>query len=531
MKLKLLLSAILLPLIIFAQEDNTSQSIELPDFVITGVQTVNIPMAKKIKPQLVTMLSKEFITPIFSPEMFALSAISKPVVPNLELLAKRESINGQLRVGAGLYTLPQGELNIGKSFKHASLFGTVFGLNEREYIDNAGYNISGGSINSDFFVSNKSGFLPGLNVFFNLQYFRDSYKFYGSDSSDLERKTQTTNVAFGIKNTLNRNFKYGFKLSGNIFDIAENNFGESRLTADAFIDLMVSSFGIHSDAQFINQDLTNNPTGKTNYSYLSTDSRAVFQINSSVQLKAGINLAVYNGNSFFAPGGNATIKLNEAVTFIAEYSPGTKFFGAGEMKNQNRFAVFDSTDNIIEREKHKLKAAIRYQFLQYIEISGGASYSVFDNYVYYQDKKTPGLFDVENTDGVKSFSIFGNFMFHAGPFGYFYGEAVFRNVEDSDKNLLPYNPKLFSSLIYGYIFENGFTIKSKIDYHSAVYTDIQNSMELPPYFNLALMFEYELFSNLRLTFDLNNLINRKNYLWSGYQEKQLDFVAGVDYRW
>ena len=59
MKLKLIISACLIPFIIFGQENNTGQSIELPDFVITGVQTVSIPTAQKQKPQLISMLSKE----------------------------------------------------------------------------------------------------------------------------------------------------------------------------------------------------------------------------------------------------------------------------------------------------------------------------------------------------------------------------------------------------------------------------------------------------------------------------------------
>jgi outer membrane receptor protein involved in Fe transport len=145
--------------------------------------------------------------------------------------------------------------------------------------------------------------------------------------------------------------------------------------------------------------------------------------------------------------------------------------------------------------------------------------------------KKVGLFDVLSMDDVNRFSIFGNFMFHAGPFGYFYGDVTFQNVEDSDNNVLPYSPKIFASLIYGYDFENGFAVKSKIDFRSAAYTDIKNTQEVPSYFDLSLMFEYELYNNLRLTFELNNLISRKNYLWSGYQEKQLDFVLGVDYRW
>jgi len=531
MKLKIIATVFFIPFLLFAQEKNDGQSIELPDFVITGVQTINIPTAAKNSPKLVSTLSKEFITPQFSPEMFALSGVSNPLAPNLELLENTESISGQLKAGAGLYTLPKGELNLGKSFKHASIFGTVFGLNEREYIDNAGYNISGGSVNTDFFVSNKSKFLPGLNVFMNIQYLRDSYNFFGSDSLDFGRKSQSTNLSFGIKNTFNKNLKYGISLTGNIYEISENDYGESKFTLNAFIDLAVSNIGIHSEGIFISQDLTNALTSKSNYNYFSTDSRAILKINNAVELKAGINLSIYDGNSFFAPVGSISMKLSDAITFLGEYSPGTNFHSTSDFKNVNRYAVFDSTNNIIEKEKHKFKVAIRYQFLKYIEIALGASYSQFDNFIYFSDIKSAGLFNVMHKDDVSMLGIFGNFMFHLGPFGYFYGDIEWQYVEDSENNILPYNPNLISNLIYGYSFDNGLSLKSKITYRSSAYSDLKNSGEIPSYMDLALFFEYGLSENLRLTLELNNLINRKNYLWSGYQEKGLDFVLGVDYRW
>ncbi|MBL1212157.1 MAG: hypothetical protein HND52_02270 [Ignavibacteriae bacterium] len=531
MKIKIIISIFLLPFLLSAQDDNRGQSIELPDFVITGVQTVNIPTAKKVKPQLISMLSEEFITPQFSPEMFALSGISEPVLPNLDLAEEKDAVNGQVKVGAGLYTLPQGELNLGAGFKHASIFGRVFGLNEREYIDNAGYNISGGALYTDFFVSNRSKFLPGLNLFVNINYLRDSYKFFGSDSSGLEHRTQTADIAFGLKNNYNKNFKYGISFNSSFFDIRDRDFGESKFHTNAFIDMMVSSFGIQGDADFISQHLTNNISGKTNYNYFSTDSRAVLRINSAMQAKAGINLAIYDGNSFFAPTGSISIKLNEALTFFGEYAPGTNFISISDFKRRNRYSIVDSTDNIVQKEKHKFNAALRYQFLRYVEISAGASYSKFDNYVYFQDSTFNGLFNSSSIDDVNKISIYANLMFHMGPLGYFYADAAWQNVEDSGNNQIPYNHNFTAELIYGYNFENGFSFSTKADFRSAAYADIQNKIEVPDYFNLSLMMEYKLSNHLRFTFDLHNLINRKNFLWSDYREKKFDFVAGVDYRW
>ena len=341
----------------------------------------------------------------------------------------------------------------------------------------------------------------------------------------------TYNKNFIQKNNYNKNFKYGLSFNGNFFDIRDRDFGESKLNANAFVNIMVNNIGIESSADYITQQLTNNLSGKTKYDYFNLNSRAVLKVNNTIQVKAGINLGLYDDNTFFAPSGSIAIKLNDAFTFFGEYSPGTQFLSVSDFKGLNRYSVADSTDNIVQKVKHKFNTALRYQFIRYVEISVGASYSVFDNYLYFQDTLFTGLFNSSSLDDVNKFAIYTNIMFHMGPAGYLYTAAAFNNVENSDNKIVPYNPKITASAVYGYAFDFGLSLRSKINYRSSSFSDLENNSEIPQYFDLSLMFEYELNNNLRITFDLINLINRKNFIWSGYREMKFDFIAGVDYRW
>lgn len=45
--------------LLIAQEDNT-QGIELPDFVITGNENITVPKIQKSQPNLIPLLSKDF---------------------------------------------------------------------------------------------------------------------------------------------------------------------------------------------------------------------------------------------------------------------------------------------------------------------------------------------------------------------------------------------------------------------------------------------------------------------------------------
>ena len=63
MKNKILIILFTSTWIFFFNTESYSQSIELPDFVITGVQSVSIPTMKKNKSDYVPVISEEFLTP------------------------------------------------------------------------------------------------------------------------------------------------------------------------------------------------------------------------------------------------------------------------------------------------------------------------------------------------------------------------------------------------------------------------------------------------------------------------------------
>ena len=70
--MKKILLIILIPFIIYAQDATKDQSIELPEFVITGERNISIPEMKKHIPELVPTLSDEFFRPVFTTEQLAL---------------------------------------------------------------------------------------------------------------------------------------------------------------------------------------------------------------------------------------------------------------------------------------------------------------------------------------------------------------------------------------------------------------------------------------------------------------------------
>src|SRR5690606_20002196 len=89
---------------LFAQ-DNPTPTVELPDFVITGTDVVNVQSAQKIKPEVVSTVSEGFLKPAFSPEELEVRDLSNPVKDEINLFDTLNFLKGDLKAGVGVYTL------------------------------------------------------------------------------------------------------------------------------------------------------------------------------------------------------------------------------------------------------------------------------------------------------------------------------------------------------------------------------------------------------------------------------------------
>jgi outer membrane receptor protein involved in Fe transport len=116
-----------------------------------------------------------------------------------------------------------------------------------------------------------------------------------------------------------------------------------------------------------------------------------------------------------------------------------------------------------------------------------------------------------------------------GPYGIFYASFNYNKIEESNGKKIPFYPNLKASLSYGYDFSNGLRADASVKYLSDRYADLQNTVKLKSFFNLGFKLTYMLKEQFLLTLEVENILNRKIYLWQGYQEKPLDASIGFNF--
>ncbi len=527
---KLFLVFILLLGVSFAQQSKNRQSVELPEFVILGQNKVSVSKANKIKPDFLSVVSNEFLKPEYLPEEILTGGLSDPDPLKFNLFDSTGTFRGFIEAGAGIYSLPKGKISYIYPFQNGIFEGSLSGENQREYLPNTDFQNIDGVASVSLFTNRSASFLPATQFKFYGGYKRNSYNFFGSAISDFNRKLSNGFGGVQINNLLNPHFIFSVDISDNFSNISDENFKENLLNVKSFIKTSVSNFALAVNLDYKRQNLTNNLVSSKNFNYFFIRSSLGFDATSLIRVQAGVNYFNSGGTNNIYPYGSVAIKLNNSLTLFGEYSPSVELLTNLSFLEQNKYFIPQQFINKLVKYSNSFKASIKYEYRRILEIDAGAQYNNSPFYPYFSESSTKGFFTSLDADA-ESIGGFVNLFFHLGRFGYFYSSAEYNNTTDNNGNTIPYHPKAKANLVYGYEFLFGLKAELDVYYNSKSYADLQNTKEVKQFFDAGLNFDYKLMQNFSVTLKVNNLSDHKNFYWLGYQEKPVDVIAGIKYRW
>ncbi len=510
-----------------AQQTGEGQSVELPEFVITGVRKIRIPKAKKPKPVYIPLNLEKFVAETEAAEELAPVEVSVPVfIKNLE--NKKSEYTALLSGEIGTVTLPAGKFFYNQNYGGVFVDANIWGRGEREFVKDAGFNQTGGALNLNYAVDHKKESLGGLIVDFSGEYFVNSYNLYGS-GVNLTRFVRNGNIGLNISNNFSK-IRYGAGIDGNFIKFDENKLSQTLTTLNAFVKFPVGllSFGINGKVQ--NQRLANNFGNKSSYDYFEILPEVKLRVLNRMELTAGIFYSQKDKSGYFSPHVKLGTKITKMLSAFAEFAPRSEFLTVADFINLNRFYELNRIENLYLQMKNNLKLSLAYGFLQYFEIDASIKLNRYDNLPYFERSDSTGNFVLAQLDGVNDLTFETNAYFDFLKFGKLSAELKYRSIT-KDGNQIPYYPLFQSEFVYWYGFSEGLDVTLKMNYSHGIYADAGNSKKIPDYFNLGFSLGYKLFENFKLTLNAENLLNRKNYLFENYRAKTLDLAAGFEYRW
>ncbi|OGU69367.1 MAG: hypothetical protein A2499_18935 [Stygiobacter sp. RIFOXYC12_FULL_38_8] len=526
---KLLLILILFASVVFSQSEQ--QNIELPDFIITGRQAIDIPAAQKPKTELISILSKDFFTPQYSSEELPFLITSAPVAIYPSIKSSENYFNGNVKIMLGKETMPYGLLNLSQSFDYYLLNLKAWGTNVKDYQPFSDYNSSGIELSNDFSISTRSEFMPGAKILADAKYYRDSYYMFGSITPAQLREKNNGEARVAFSSLYSKIFNLALGLTGNLFSLNENSLKETNVLADGKINFRWNGLMFGGKAELKRQTLTNNLSGKGSYNNLNTEAYVEAALNGSLWINAGAYFNTNTSSNMFSPFVTVELLIDKGLTFGAEYKPKVDFFTMKNLLEKNPFTTLGLTDNIFTKYYNDLSATLRYEYQKVFSVALLANFAKIDNYLYYEDLLNVGKFDIQTANGVQVLKSKLNFYLQPAQFGSLFAEAIVQDVRDINDQRIPYEPVFISSFSYNYSFDSSFGFGVKYKIAMQAYADLKNTQTINNYTDLSASVWYELFGGLKLTVDFQNILNRSNFAWKQYQEKPFDYLFGFEYRW
>ncbi len=512
---------------VIAQQSGEGQSVELPEFVITGVRKINIPEVKKQKPPYIPMNIKKYISQSETPENLTPVEVSNPafiVGPENKI----SEYNALLTGAVGTVTFPRGEFFYNNQYGGLFLNADIWGMSEREFVKDAGFNQTGAKLNLGYSFDHNEKTLGGLRLGLSGEYFVNSYNLYGS-AVNLTRVTRNGNIGLSISNNFS-SVRYGIGISGELIKFDENKLTQTLTTAGAFVKFPVGllTFGLTGSVQ--NQSLVNNLSRKSSYDYFTIKPEVRLKIFNRMELIAGLFFSQRDNSGFFSPHVKVGTKITKRLSAFAEFAPRTEFLTVSDFINRNRFYKLNSIENVYMKRNNNIKFSLAYGYLQYFEIDADLEFNRYDNLPYFERPDTSGNFILAELDGVNDFAFNTNAFFDFFKYGKLSAGLKYQIITKGG-NQIPYYPLLTSEFTYWYGFNDRLDATLRLNYSAKIYADLQNTKTVPDYLTFGFSVGYELFENFKITFDAENLFNRKNYLFENYRAKTLDVIAGFEYRW
>ncbi len=512
---------------LFSQDDR-NPNVELPNFVITGKDVVSVRRVEKMKPGFVGTVTKEFINPVFAPDELELAMLSNPLEGDLSLLDSSDYYKVKLTLEAGRYTLPAGELNYAYPFTRGMIHGRMKGDNQRAYIDNSGKVYYEGALDIDYSLSTEDNGLPGTKFSLKGKHGVTSYNFFGSNNPERERTLNAGNAYFGIKNLFLKEFIFDVNIAGDYTYLDKENFNESLLKSNAFGKLQLDNLGLTIKSNYQKQYLTTDSSGKTTTDYFFFRPSVSLELFDLIMADLGFTFSGSGGNELNGLFAAFGLEISDNLVLLAEYSPIAEFVTTGKFLRENNYFNPHTYSSYVVKKSNAFEVVLKYEYDRYFQVDGGIRYFSSKDFPYFTNPNSTGVFGLAFTDA-KSYNGFVNFLFHAGPYGIFYGSLDYYKIKNSDGSFIPYHPKYKAALTYGYEFNNELKGEASVEYLSRRYTNISNSNSLKPFFNANLKLEYKFKSQILFSVQVTNLFNTKRYLWEGYQEKPLDLIFGVNF--
>ncbi len=512
-------------LAIAQEQKKQPDPIELPAFIIEGVERLSVRTGIKQNPSLTPPMSKSELDTLNNlekhpPQMLPLDALPENLPP-------RQKHNGYIAVDAGKYST----IAIDGAY--------TFDIGDYKFLSAGNINFSNGhQKNAEFFKTNidlgleyvapqKYWIFGGSRTVTNLNFNINDYSLYSVLDAP---KREVLNI--GLNVDVNGKYEsYIFDLGGKLstlrFTKSQNNLTENILGGYLKIKnywkgILIGA-NLEIDLQNIHNRSANFFQGNVFGSYQISD--FTLSLNTGLQGVNNTNNIVRGG---FLIDFSLDYRINRYFTLQSSASTGL------EKRNLNTFyrinpyitdsPIIDFPFNIL-----KLIGAVSYHPNTRFGLTTSIETSLQERTPYFNSNDT-ATFEIAYANTQKTELSFESFWDISD------NDRIINNITITTLNspeleeslnlptvIITHTPKIKADLIYKRQWFENFGTFFGISYIDVRYADINNKMKLNAYTNIKGGAYLKVWKNLTIMANFDNLLNSNIYIWGSYKERDMFF--------
>lgn len=509
--------------------------IDLPEFVITGIASIDLPsVEKEAAEERAENTELDFSSVIGARDRNTVEFLveEKQGLGNLT----NPMFSGRILASMGNYFTPKLGLWVSRLNPEYQYIGDV------QYHLTRGYapytNSSGGNIGAkgSMLLHTQSPLLDNARLGGNGGYGMETYRFYGSPTPSLTRTTSSIVVGANLSGSASSPVDYDLALGFKNFVVTDSSANATQNRFDMGIEsrFPVGSTAVIGRVQFSTVSLSQTQSSSLSYFEMSVGNSPVWW--DKFFLQASANLYVTQGMQSqqltrVYPHVSIGYRLLKETTLFASYRGGVNFTTLDAQIEQSPY--LSANANLLHPDiPVDVTGAVETNWTEYLRTRFSYRHQEIDGYNLLTDVASPGIWNFFY-GGRTTVATFQTDMFaQMYPNSYFTVTLAVNSTKNSvTQDRVPYKADLELSASYSYSFPFGLRIEPRVNFVDRRNVDVFNSAKLPDYFLLSVRGEYAVAAPLSIALDLHNVLDRKYELWRGYQAPPFTIAFGLTYKW
>ena len=515
--------------------------IDLPEFLITGQETIDLPVSSK------SIVEEDNVyvpgSPIPGRKDAGMDGEGKV---QKDFAGPAGQMNGKVLGGIGNYTSPFMEGWFGKNYDSGGVLFHANYASSNGQVADANWQKTGIGIQGGYLSPQTFGMLAGSRLNGGLNFSGQTYRAYGSSVPSQQRTLNDVNINLGLASRTTAGDKlddaldYSARVSWNgtslndSLNSSQNDFGVLVSASSRKNDIQLHG-SMEYDLSDVSMQLPSNVATHVPEWFDLRFSGEKFFV-PDLQATLTVQQFIYRGNlsvssGRFYPGAQLRYFLNDAATVYLSIAPTVE---------RNTLASLVNSDKYIQNREELRPSEVpfavtfgsEYTFSDKFYGNGSLSYSSVQNFPVFIELNSAKVWDVMYLPkvAVTRLAVEGSYTLAQGSSATFAGSLNSTQAKDSS-NAVPNIPTFTLSGVYRRSFSSGIVAEVFAEYFSERWKDFAHSGANAGYVDVGGKGEYQLLENLRAVLQMDNILDRQYYVWDGYVERPLFISLGVTYTW